>query len=872
MLRGIRVAAIILALLTLVATGAAGQETASPANEGGLAQLASCGHLLVLGLIDESGSLQETDPDNKRVGGLRTALTTLATSGSRAGETNGITIEVLLAAFASDYTAPSEWTLLNSDTLPALQQRADNFAARNQGIDTDFVAALQGAQDTLGRKAAEVTAAGAPRPCQALLLFTDGGFDLDPRLGHDGKPLRGKTEPYAPDLPLDVAGNEEKVEEIGRNLICGPNGLADQLRASRTTIIAIALKPKPEDLAFLEGIGRTHASDGSNCGKRENPAGDYIPVDDRGRLLDAFQCVGGKAAGGTCVSPPPPVPPCLGTACPEGRLEFQLDPSLREFSLLVNLGAPTVVAEVAAPGAATSLELQANQAATAMLGSATLSAVPVSPLDLVIDGELPAGTDDWVGKWTVTFIDRRGQSPGAVARSQIILFGGLTPVVDPLPTFEAGEPSVFEIRVVNQEGSPRTPEDFVRSVQVSALVADPVTGARQTLDVVPAGAGRYDTEYLVPAGTTASFLDLMLTLDVTTQGGVRLQPRQQVYQVPVRQPASYPTLSPPQLRLQSIVDEGQATGTLSITGGQGDGGCAWFPGAEVKSAPDDTGKVQVTFYPRAVDRVSCIEVSAGQRRTVEVTATVEAVRRGTVEGLIQASVISGADDSTREVVVPFSFEMVKNPDPFRFWLFVLILLAGLFLPLTALWLLNTYLTVLLGLPRTRVARADVRVTRLRAVQTPLGEPLALDHEQFRAVAAGRDRCRRFKADGLAFKVRVPFWPVRPPYVQVSRSGQDVIASGVPRRSRWRSSSSRIGDLPLDLRGTWVFAIDRIDDQAISGKLFLFVSDNNVDQDAQSMLNDIRRDLPTAAWNVSEDDTPFRWRQLLRRLAEKNTKK
>jgi hypothetical protein len=855
-----RVAAIALTLLVFVvtattATGAAGQETL-PGSGDGLGQLASCvherGHLLVLGLVDESGSLRTTDPQARRVDGLRTALATLANSGGQAGDSDSVKIEVLLAGFSSDYSASSAWSALNRDTLPALQEQAERFATRDQGRDTDFVAALQGAQDTLGRRVAEITATGAPPPCRALLLFTDGAYDIDPRTG-------GETKPYAPDLPLDVPGNDEQVEDIGRGLVCAPNGLADQLRASSTTVIAIALTSQianPADQAFLEGIGRRLAPGGSSCGDRGDPAGAYLPVDDLSGLLEAFH--NALALDGT-PREPVNVPVCPGTACPQGRLEFQIDPSLREFSLLVNLGAPGVIAEVTSPAGASPLRLGANQAGTFALGSATLSVTPVSPLDLVIDAQLPAGTDDWVGTWAVTFIDPTGQNPGAVARSQIILFGGLTPVVDPLPVFEAGQLSAFEIRVIDRAGAPRTPAGFVRSAQVSAAVTDPVTGIRQDLDVRPssAGSGRYESAYTVPQDTTASSLVLTLTLDVTTRSGVRLQPRVQTYTVPVRPPSSYPAISPPQLRLQSIVDEGQATGTLTVTGGQASGGCVWFTAATAQSEPEGAGQIQLVVDPPAIDRASCVRVAAGEQRTVQVRAAPQAVVRGTVEGFVRASVVSDADPAERQVTVPFSFEIVKSPNvPLAIGLFVLILLAGLLLPLAALWLLNTILATFLALHRTRTAHTRVIVTQEGAVEAADGAPLPPAVRDFHAVA-DHDRCRRFEADGLTFAVRVPFWPVRSPYGQVRCPGQPVIASQGSHR-RWLPGSARVGKVPLVLRGaqgthgTWVFVVHRIVGERVEGALHLYVADDAVAADTADLLDVVRRDLPAQARQIDID--------------------
>lgn len=529
-MRSIR-AVVVLIGIVLSAMGLLSYD-ASASNDDGLSKLAACvgerEHLLVLGLVDESGSLRATDPEARRVDGLLAALSTLAATTGRADSAK---IEILLAGFATSYTPLGDWLPLNRDTLPILRERAESFRTQNRGNDTDFYEALSHAQESLGRKASEV-GTGTSAPCRALLLFTDGGYEF----GQHGPDDR---VPYAPDLRLDGRGNWERVVARGRDLICKPDGLVDQLRAAQTSIVTIALTKQnnPSNLTFLESIGLQSATDGTTCGHRTDWLGAYIPVDNVGDLLNAFRKAVCAATGGTCVDP---------KTCPfnaaQCQINFEIDKSLRAFGLHINLGAPGVVAEIRSPRSATPLRLQADESATPTFGSAMLSVFPDSPLNLDVHTELPANTDDWVGTWSVTFVDPTDQHPGAIPSLQITMFGGLAPVVDPLPVFQAGKRSEFEIRVLDRMGSPQTPASFGGSATVTATVTDPVSGVTQSLDVQGGAAGRYRSGYTLPAATTALSLNLAVTLDVVTKGGVHLQPSQRTYQVPVRLPPSFPTI------------------------------------------------------------------------------------------------------------------------------------------------------------------------------------------------------------------------------------------------------------------------------------------------------------------------------------------
>ena len=75
---------------TMTAPGAvASTGDLSDAGARGFADVASCAagadHLLAAGVVDESGSLQQTDPDDLRVGGILTALDSLAGLQTSAG-------------------------------------------------------------------------------------------------------------------------------------------------------------------------------------------------------------------------------------------------------------------------------------------------------------------------------------------------------------------------------------------------------------------------------------------------------------------------------------------------------------------------------------------------------------------------------------------------------------------------------------------------------------------------------------------------------------------------------------------------------------------------------------------------------------------
>jgi hypothetical protein len=846
------VPALLAALLVLLGPSPATAQpaTAQPPAAGdadALGTVASClrerGHLLVLALIDESGSLQNADAENRRVAGLRAALRSFAQFGRGPDSTDSPRIDVLLAAFGTGFGEVGGWTSLNGDTLPELESRAAEFAQRNQAVDTDFAAAVDGAKGALTRRAAEATGAGLPEPCRLLLMFTDGQYDIVPRSGEE--------KPYAPGIPLS---DDTGVEDAGRRFLCDPAGVADQLRATGTVVVAVALRPADgpaPDQSFLRGLAEAQ---GGGCGDLRAPPGVFVEADGLGRLLEAFDtAVTREILIGDAIPGRPETPVCAADDADSRCVRtFRLDEALSEFHILVNLARPGIAVDISAPDAGPE-RLRAGTDRRFSLGGAELDVVSLSDLDLVIDASLPPGDPSWVGTWTIRFVDETGTNADAVTRSQITVFGGLTPVVDPRPTFTAGQPSTFDIDVVDAAGSPRTPAEFVRTATVAAAVVSP-DGQRTPLRLTGPVAGSYRTSYTVPAEATYPSIDLEMTLNVTTRGGLRLQPRVQTYHLPVRPPAGYPVLTPTELVLSPIIDEGEAAGAVTVTGTPGGTGCVWFGGLDAVSAPDGAGSVTARYQPAAVDQASCLRVEPGQSVAVDLRAQPEAVRNGLVAGGLRV-LSTGAEPEVRETVVPVRFEMERNPalGPLVA-LLVLLLVLGALLPLALLWGLNRYLARFQTPGLLRRAVKDVRVGSDDVeLLEPWPHPISRGFGPVtapRSDASPEKASRSFVDDDLQFVARVPLLPLQLPYGVVQCDGRDVFASGGAEGRGER----RRGRVSFGLHPTWVFVVDRVElrsgsgsdaDRVVYGRLYLYVSDEGVVAKASRLWERTRVELPAA---------------------------
>ncbi|HET6706426.1 hypothetical protein, partial [Amycolatopsis sp.] len=380
------------------------------------AEVATCyqarGRLNVLALVDESSSLGNTDPGGRRVNALVAMLDELARYGGPGEGRPSGHIDIQLAGFGTDFR-PGHWTELNPATRTGLEDEARQFAKRNKQNDTDFAAALIGAQRELATKGD-----GSPA-CRLLMLFTDGVYDL------------GTTtieRPYAP----GVAGSDLKtIVDRGRHFLCDQGGLVDQLRASGTVLLAIGLvSDRSRNQSFLQSVAERDAG-AEHCGTTGSPPGKYLAAESLTELVRQFDSAIVQAFGGTPATTPVDAGVCAADRPGDARCTrtFALDQGLREFHLLLNLGAPGVVADLIAPNG----QVQRLTPATATVAGAELTVSRLTNLDVVVDGRLPATSAVWAGQWTVRFVDVTGQNPDAVAHAQITVFGGLVPVTDPAP-------------------------------------------------------------------------------------------------------------------------------------------------------------------------------------------------------------------------------------------------------------------------------------------------------------------------------------------------------------------------------------------------------------------------------------------------------
>ncbi len=776
-------------------------------NPTGLSELAKCmastGRLQVQFLVDESGSLQDTDPANKRVDAVKAALAGLGLLQSGRGKdtTNPVQIDVSMAGFSVVFDEVVPWQSVKNGDVTDLQRQADTFARRNTGIDTDYVVALQGAQRSMTQRSKEVATGTTTKPCQAVFWFTDGAYDIEDRNSATLDQF-GRFKDYAPEIALDEPDGANRLEDRGRQMLCEPRGIVDQLRSSGSHLIAHALSAQitPEDRRFLQAIAEGRG-DETTCGTVPLPPGSapgsYLPAGSLGELTVGLfdsvnQIANGTAAGGGDIAV------CQRSACPQGTITFAVDPGLRSFNLLALTGAEGIDIELRSPEQSAALTIAAGRPGDGRIGAADARWSWLAPDAAVVDVTLPDTDGPWIGQWSITFIDPTGTRPDAIAKTKVYVFGDLVPVLKGNPLFRRGETAQFDAAVETQSGTPSQRSTF-KNLRVTATATDPTSGSVDTVEVSdPDRDGIVRGTWPVPTDLKSSVVYLSLTVEPETLSGLVLAPASRTYPIEVRPPASYPRSGTPNLQLAAAIGPSAARGRITILGPENGRGCAWIEGGRFDVHPKDISSVDLSAPSTGSSEATCVQVASGESREIDVEATANGKADGIVRGVTVVKLRSEENQQALTVEIPTDFEVVRPIDEGRrLVVFAALLGVGLAFPLLLLLGLNIAVGRF-GPPGT-LWRAWLPVEIGEdGVRRPDGTQVVIQPDEFKRFPSDDRTVRRFNVEGLLFQSRQML--LRPPVGDASKPGTVVVSDWHHGGTR---KSGRFAPVPLRLGGVWL---------------------------------------------------------------------
>ncbi|MGY1741175.1 MULTISPECIES: VWA domain-containing protein [unclassified Blastococcus] len=831
------------ALVGVVAV--AGPSAAAPSGTGteALQQLGGCltssHHLDVLLLVDQSSSLRTSDPEGARVTAAQLLLARLADTAERTGSTVDLAVE----GFDATVQVTTAWTSLTGDTLPAAQQQIAEFAERDNGVDTDYWTALGTARQHL----VDHKSSDDANPCQALVLFTDGKFDLTVRDTPELQEQYGTTKPIpgAEDVDITTPEGVDAVVAAGEADLCRSGGIADAIRSDGILLIALGLNANgAQDLSFLAGIAEGFPQ---SCGAQP-PYGYFIAANDVGDLVLAFDAVGDPGN--------PPLPPtemgvCPGRVCAQQAHTFTLDSSIQGIHVAGTSSARGIDVYVQPPGTdPVGLRYDAaSPAGSTAAGDVTLDYTWYADGAFSIDAQAPASGDNWSGTWRVVFVDRTGQNPEAVSKMQLTIQADLQAALAPAPPLEwrAGEsvgPAFFEL--VRADGTPAILGDPAPTLALDVFLR-PSTGADVplagglTLQQMQAGVA-----LPVPPDFPAGGAQLVTRLHVTTVSGLVLDP--QVRSQPITVAAAFGFPAPTgSVDFGTVAGLDATSGQLSIEGR----GCVWV---------SDGGAVSLQTQPADIE-AGDLSVSGGSPSDEAPTCSDKPVwsvpvelasgrsAAGNVTGLFTVHLApvdaDGAAVTDREVTaqVPFTATLERVANGSVLWLaFAVALLVGIGLPALVL-LLGRRLAARFPARPLQSALLDVLVGP-SGVRMAGGGALAAP-ERWDVVAPPTSGRRRARLSGVPVRARAGTRLSDAGFAEPEEEHR-VGVSGAPGS---RSSRTLRPRLPLALQGSWTLLLDRVragsDAAEVPAQLLLVTDSASTAQQREDLVARARDEAPAA---------------------------
>jgi len=309
---------LIVGLLSSSAIAAKGNKIQTPKVTSIRECMTRTGRLTVLFLIDESKSLQTSDPENQRVIALKAAAAALTLNVAwTTADGKPYRIEVLFAGFGSVYKDNSEWITLKDGEQRDVIDAIEAFRDKNTQSSTNYLKALEGAEQTFVKKAKDE----GDKICKVLVWVSDGALDVD----NNSK----NTEP------------EEKAETE----ICKSDGVADRLRSQEVFTVGFGLSSvdpaKAPDFDLMSGIAI-----GVDCGSKPGN-GKFTAVDIPNELI---QSLFGDLGPGVVTSP---VQPCADDQSNDqcAEVTFTASKPLDRAKILVSSSKGIESAEIIEPNA-----------------------------------------------------------------------------------------------------------------------------------------------------------------------------------------------------------------------------------------------------------------------------------------------------------------------------------------------------------------------------------------------------------------------------------------------------------------------------------------------------------------------------------------
>lgn len=825
--RGVILAA--LAVAVVAGFPFAGESVAAESGSQSDSMLSQCvqreGKLNIVVLMDESGSLKGSDPENVRVDGLKSLVVALADD-TRGADGKQADVRLLFAGFAGTVTPDPKsvnlrWIDLDDASLDSALNEIDEYRAKNNRTDTDYATALAAASSYFDRGA---SADG--RPCRAIIFFTDGKFNIGDRAVGGKLPV---TVPWDKSLDLTKPGGGARAVLAGKQFLCRRGGLIDRMRVGPdgVQIYSIGLTGNPDnpELDFLRSI----SSGSGDCGRESSSSVGEYQTANAGELFFRFRDVVTGNSG----------------EISSGDGQFVMARGIERVTLRAVTTSPGTKIELTSPsGKATEIVADTKRRKLTVDGLA-LSVLWPSSTTVELRGKNEQ-SESSTGLWKFEFT---GTDDAKDSRYTLEFSPDISIQVVDEPSILRGEVTTLQLVARDASGEPIKWFPTFADTTVEGVVVDPESGREFPLELEePDPDGNITGTVTVDSDVSAPFVNLNLAMAFQIPQSKLSATTSSSYKLKTALPPGrgYPYPEPPKITAPELVGAGTTSGSTELLGSRSHNGCVWLESAQSDVSDGVARAVLLDGKPMPDSAEECAKVLAGERHKLEVSFSTAENDDQLARGWVKLGVTSDVDPKPETITVDASARFVHEVDvPGTIGLTILFTLIGLAIPLGMLCLLNwfgaqlappaliRYWTGRVSVdPETGEVRDgdgnEIAVTMadMSYVNRSLSDPVrSFDLSPFsvRSVAVGR-------RGGSIWQGLLTI--ISGPYAEAAAGTRRVLGGAEGAVTTWPDGSAQ--ELPLSLSGSWLFtpdrqirnenfdSVERVNEPAVEGNLTIFV--------------------------------------------------
>ncbi len=703
-------------------------------------------------LIDESGSLQETDPNNDRADILSSSLQQLASF------KNDVTVNYSVAFFAHSYGVWQPWRTVNKGGIvPEAARLNQEVRARNKGKLTDWLQGINGAIDELNAQHARTSG------CSTLIWLTDGGIQL---------PTPQKTG----DAVVQLCTNR-----------------FDVLRKNGVTVLGILLKNE-EALAKLTSdqqksqayfmslmeplvTGKGTLADGKDltCGS--------FPIPKNYRQGALFIAHDPKDLAYEFLKLPPRIEGCANVKGLEnGGSDFEVENGLSEFQIVTT---------------SPNWNLVDPKGKSVTAGSSGIRTFETAGATQIKIGTTNSG----IGKWKFN---------GAGGDSTLYFCSGLDIRIDPGTEFISGKAGILSGKVVSQvTGLPAdlTKYDSDHPITIE-LISGGKSGAKKSAE--QSDPASFLLQKFTP-GTGSAEAEVRITLYLKTKRGIELAPVSMSQKIDVRLLSNYPTLKSEPILLSPLESAIKAaSGEVIFQGPKGADGKVCI---DTKAKPvvihdqvsrADTYQISTT----GVDVNGCMPIRQGEESTLTLSVGNSVTADAHVILGVPITYYSDAEPGKHFALnaeVNFDSGVPGNNLP---WIIILTIL-GILLPLLLIYLLLWWATRIAYGRQLQRAEYPIAINTEGRITARDGSAIVTQGDNY----IGRpqqDDVRVLQDGGATLSAKLPKLVLSEPWYEIKApEGSRVISVGniAPRiKNKKRFASATLAPIVGDLGKIWYLLI------------------------------------------------------------------